>query len=65
MKINEKLKKINSNLEEEVQSMEEENNKQMKQCEGVRESYSNVVSQLQHINHKVKELVKEVKLLEN
>jgi len=45
--------------------MEEKNNKWMKQYEGVRESHSNIVSQLQHINHKIKELVKEVKLLED
>ena len=37
----------------------------MKQYEGVRESHSNAVSQLKHINHKVEELLKEVKLLED
>ena len=37
----------------------------MKRYEGVRKLHSNLVSQLQHVNHKVEELVKEVKLLED
>ena len=37
----------------------------MNWCKGVRESHSNVVFQLKHINHKVEELVKEIKLLKD
>ena len=65
MKINKKLRKINSDLEEEAQLIEEENEDWMKRCEEFKELYGNVVSQLQNINHKVEELVKEVKLFED
>ena len=64
-KINVKLRKINSDLEEEAQLIEEENEDWMKRCEEFKELYGNVVSQLQNINHKVEELVKEVKLFED
>ena len=52
-------------MEEEAQLIEEENEDWMKRCEEFKELYGNVVSQLQNINHKVEELVKEVKLFED